>query len=305
LSSKVDRRDIEKGMALMALAMLLVPGIDAVAKLLSATLPPGQVAFGRFVAQTVVLLPLMLVLRRPVRTAQPAVHAARGLLLATAILLLFWALKYLPIANAIAIFFVEPLILTLFSVVFLGEPVGLRRLAAVGVGLAGALVVIRPNWAVFGWAAVLPLGTAVCFAGYLALTRHSAAAEEPLAMQLWAGIFAALALGATVLIGTGLDLPVIRVTWPDAHAWWLLLLLGLLSAFGHVLLAIAFRYAAAGILAPFQYIEIISATLLGVLLFGNFPDPITWLGTALIVGAGMYVFLRERRLERGLPAGQA
>jgi len=296
------QRNVEKGMALMALTMVLVPGIDAVAKLLSATLPPGQVACGRFVFQTAILLPLMLLTRRRIRSGQPGVHAARGVLLAGAILLLFWALKYLPIANAIAIFFVEPLVLTLFSAVFLGESVGLRRLGAVGVGLVGALVVIRPNWAAFGWPAVLPLGTAVCFAGYLALTRHSAAAEEPLAMQLWAGLFAALALGVTVAIGAGLDIPVIAVTWPGAREWGLLVLLGLLSALGHVMLAFAFRYAAAGILAPFQYLEIISATLLGVLLFGDFPDPMTWAGTAVIVAAGMYVFVRERRLAEAARA---
>ena len=290
------RNSVELGMALMAVTMLLVPGIDAIAKILSSTLAPGQVAWGRFVFQTAVLLPFMLVTRRPVATRQAGIHAARGALLAGAILLLFWALKYLPIANAIAIFFVEPLILTLFSAVFLGERVGMRRLAAVVVGLIGALIVIRPNWALFGWAAVLPLGTAVCFAGYLSLTRHSAAAEDPLVMQLWAGIFAALALTVVVASGAGLEIAVLEPTWPAMTGWILLLALGLLSAVGHVMLAFAFRHAAAGILAPFQYIEIISATILGLVLFDDFPDTITWLGTALIIAAGLYVFVRERRV---------
>ena len=288
------RREVEIGMGLMALAMLLIPGIDAIAKLLSATLAPGQVAWGRFVFQTVLLLPLMLATRRRIRSGQPLVHAARGALLAAAILLLFWALRYLPIANAIAIFFVEPLVLTLFSAWFLGEPIGRRRLAAVLVGFLGALVVIRPNWAAFGWPALLPLGTAVCFAGYLTLTRRCAAVEEPLAMQLWAGIFAALILSVVVLAGEGLAVDVLDPSWPDGREWALLVALGAVSAVGHVIIAFAFRYAPAGVLAPFQYLEIISATLLGLLLFGDFPDAVTWAGTALIVGSGLYVFLLER-----------
>ena len=288
--------NVELGIGLMAAAMLMVPGIDAIAKILSATLAPGQVAWGRFVFQTAVLLPFMCLTRRRLLSGQAGIHAARGALLAGAILLLFWALKYLPIANAIAIFFVEPLILTLFSAVFLGERVGARRLTAVAVGLIGALIVIRPNWAAFGWAAVLPLGTAVCFAGYLTLTRHSAATGEPLAMQLWAGIFAALVLSITILLGEGFAIAPLDPVWPGLRDWLLLLALGVLSAIGHVMLAFAFRHAAAGILAPFQYLEIISATLLGLLVFGDFPDAITWAGTALIIGAGLYVFLRERRL---------
>ena len=288
------QRSPELGMGLMTLAMLMVPGIDAIAKLLSATLAPGQVAWGRFVFQTALLLPVMLVLRARIGTAQPGIHAVRGTLLAAAILLLFWALKYLPIANAIAIFFVEPLILTLMSAAFLGERLGVRRLAAVLLGLAGALVVIRPNWAVYGWAAVLPLGTAVCFAGYLALTRHAAAAEHPLTMQFWAGVFAALVLTVAIAGGQVAGLSAIDPAWPATREWALLAALGLLSAIGHVMLAFAFRFTEAGILAPFQYLEIISATLLGVVLFGDFPDAITWAGTGMIVAAGLYVFLHER-----------
>lgn len=302
-TTPVRRSDAETGMALMAATMLMVPGIDAIAKVLSATLAPGQVAWGRFVFQTAILFPLMVVMGRHPRTIQPGVHAARGALIAGAILLLFWALKYLPIANAIAIFFVEPLILTLLSAVFLGERIGPRRLGAVLLGLVGALIVIRPNWSLFGWAAVLPLGAACCFAGYLALTRHSAAAEHPLTMQLWAGFFAALLLTLVLLAGQGFTLAPIDPAWPDTRDWGLLVALGLLSAIGHVMLAFAFRLTAAGILAPFQYLEIISATLLGLLLFGDFPDAVTWLGTALIVAAGLYVFLRERRQPAEPPLG--
>ncbi|MDZ7828216.1 MAG: DMT family transporter [Halofilum sp. (in: g-proteobacteria)] len=293
------RTEVETGMALMAVTMLMVPGLDAIAKILTATLAPGQVAWGRFLFQTLAILPLMLATGRRIRTAQPLLHVARGLLIAAALLLIIWALKYLPLANAIAIFFVEPLILTLMSAAFLGERIGIRRLAAVAIGLAGALIVIRPNWEAYGWAAILPLGTAICFAGYLTLTRHTAVDGDPLSMQLWAGFFAALGLSLTISLGDRFGIAVIDPVWPSLRDWALLVALGILSAVTHVILAFAFRLAAAGILAPFQYLEIISATLLGFVVFGDFPDTLTWLGTTLIIGSGLYVFLRERTLARG------
>lgn len=282
-------------MALMTVAMLLVPGLDAIAKTLTATLAPAQIAWGRFLFQTLAILPVLWLSGRRIRTSRPLLHGARGLLLAGALLLIIWAFQYLPLANAIAIFFVEPLILTLMSAAFLNERLGARRLAAVAVGLIGALIVIRPNWAVFGWTAILPLGAAVCFAGYLALTRHSGDAEHPLAMQLWAGAAATLGLTLVIALGDGTGIGPIDPILPEPREWALLGGLGAFSAVTHVMLAFAFRFAEAGILAPFQYLEIISATLLGLLVFGDFPDTITWMGTALIVAAGLYVFLHERR----------
>lgn len=292
------RSEVETGMILMSATMLLVPALDAMAKLLTATLSPGQIALGRFGFQTACLLPMVLLAGHGLRSLQPAIHAARGALIATAIVLLFWSLKYLPVANAIAIFFVEPLILTLISAAFLREAIGARRLVAVCAGLAGALVVIRPNWQAFGWHAVLPLGTALCFAVYLALTRYSAKDERSLTMQLWAGMFATLVLALAVLGGNAGGIGVLGLSWPSTGAWLLLVVLGALSAFGHVMLVIAFRMAPAAILAPFQYLEIIGATALGFLLFGDFPDAMTWLGTAIIVGAGLYVFFHERQVAR-------
>lgn len=292
------RSDVEIGMLLMAFAMLLIPGIDAIAKLLSGTVSPAQIAWGRFVFQTLLLLPVILLTGRPVRSARLGVHACRGALIATAIVLLFWALRYLPIANAIAIFFVEPLILTLFSALFLRESVGARRLVAVAVGLLGAMIVIRPSWEAFGWAAVLPLGTAICFAGYLTLTRHVAGNEDVLTIQLWAGIFAALVLSAVLMMGGATGVEVIAPAWPTAWELGMLGALGLIATVGHVLIALALRHASASILAPFQYLEIFSATVLGFVLFGDFPDAVTWLGTSIIVASGLYVFLRERRLAR-------
>ncbi|RDD62521.1 DMT family transporter [Ferruginivarius sediminum] len=301
-STTARRSQVEVGMLLMAAAMLAVPGNDAIAKLLSASLAPGMVAWGRFVFQTTMLLPVAVVTRRRLGGQRLGLHAARGLLLAGAILTIFWALKYLPIANAIAIFFVEPLILTLMSAALLGEPIGWRRISAVGVGLLGAMIVIRPSWEAFGWAAILPLGTAFCFAGYLTLTRHMAGEDDPVVMQVWTGVFSTIILTVALLAGSAVGIPVLTATWPSAGQWAGLVVLGSLAGTTHVVLALAFRRAPAGVLAPFQYLEIISATLLGYLIFGDFPDALTFLGTGIIIASGLYVFHRERTLARRAPA---
>ncbi len=282
-------------MITMAAAMLIVPAMDAIAKFLARDMPPIEIAFLRFVLQTAVLLPLSLVVGGRLRTSQWRLHAARGILMGGAMIFFFSALKYLPLANAIAIFFVEPLILTLLSFVALGERFGPRRLVAVLVGLLGAMVVIRPNWAEFGPASLLPLGAATLFAAYLALTRRSGANEDAIALQLWAGLFGAIFLGLLLAGGSLAGVEPLTLEWPAPHEWAWLVALGAISALGHVMIAFAFTQAPASQLAPFQYLEIISATLLGYVVFQDFPDALSWLGTAIIVCAGLYVFVRERK----------
>jgi S-adenosylmethionine uptake transporter len=289
-------------MLMMALGMLLIPGIDAIAKLLSASISPGQVSWGRFVFQTLFMLPFVLAARRDGRRRLTARRlgwdALRGVLLGVATLFFFSALKHLPMADAIAIFFIEPLILTLLSAALLGERIGWRRLTAILVGFCGALVIVRPSWEVFGWAALLPAGAACCFALYMTVTRHAAQQTDPASMQLWAGVFGALLLSAALAVGDGLAIDFLQPAWPAPRGWLLLARLGAIATTGHLFVVMAMRRAPAGILAPFQYLEIISATLLGLIIFGDFPDAATWLGVAIVVSSGLYVFHRERRLAR-------
>jgi S-adenosylmethionine uptake transporter len=281
----------EVAMALMLAAMLILPGIDAIAKWLSDTISSGQVAWSRFFFQTLLMLPLFLRTRGAIVTRAMPLHALRGALIALATLLFFSALKYLPLADAISIFFVEPLILTLLSAVFLGESVGWRRLAAVAVGFAGALIIIRPSFSTLGLPALLPLGTALSFAVYLILTRKLAQHEHPERMQFYA---------MTVALATGgmADIAVLSFVWPNSGQWLLLAGLGVIATAGHLLVVHAFRRAPAGVLAPFQYVEIIGATVLGLVFFGDFPDAMTWVGVGIIVGSGLYVFHREATIAR-------
>lgn len=293
----------ETGMLMMVAAMLLLPCIDAIAKSLSGLIPPAEIALARFILQCVVLAPF--VLRRGrglgfgMSSGQILANAARGALIALATLIFFRALHFLPMADAIGIFFVEPLLLTLLTPWLLKEKVGWRRMLAVGVGFIGALLVIQPSFEQAGWPALLPLGAALCFALYLVLTRKLAVQIDPVVMQFHAGLFGGLTAASALLLGyvTGWMPQVIMPVVPDLPQVGLLALLGLIATVGHVLVVHAFRRADAGILAPFQYLEIISATLLGYLIFGDFPDGPRWLGIGIIVCSGLYVFYRERRVQ--------
>ena len=292
----VQRDQIQVAMVMIVVAMLILPSIDIIAKWLSSSIAAGQVGWSRFALQTIFMWPLMMRLPGRWLVSNMWVHAARGAAIALATLLFFSAVKWLPVADAIAIFFVEPLIVTLLAVVFLHEHVGWRRLSAISIGLIGALLVIRPNFEQFGWAAALPLGTALSFAVYILITRSISQREDPAAMQFYAGVFAWIAMSIALFIGNLLGMPVLTVVWPTLTQWSLLLLLGVIATIAHLLLVHAFKRAPIGVLAPFQYIEIIGATALGWVFFGDFPDTLTWCGVAIITLSGMYVFHRERKL---------
>ncbi len=282
----------------MIAAMLWLPCIDALAKTLSATIPSGQISWSRFLFQTLFLLPFFLLGKRPLKRPRYLVHAARGCLIALATLLFFSALKTMPLAETIAIFFVEPLILTLLCVVFLKEPIGWRRLTAVGVGFIGALIVIRPSYENFGLPAIFPLGAAFAFASYLLLTRSMAQKEGAVPLQLVTGVFGGLIMSVALLAGSLAGVDVLDPVWPTAFEWLLLAGVGVVATTGHLLVVHAFRRAEGAILAPFQYLEIISATFLGLFIFDEFPDLTTWFGVMVIVGSGTYVFYREHKTAR-------
>jgi drug/metabolite transporter (DMT)-like permease len=285
-------------MALMALAVMTIPVMDSIAKWLSGAMAFTAVALARFVFQSLFLLPLALHLCR----GRPSFHrtyVSLGALIAATILFLFWGLSHLPLANNVAIFFVEPLFLMLLAGWFLGERIAWQQWAAVLVGLVGALVIIRPNWGEYGATSLLPLAAAVCFAGYLAVTRaftRRCQGEDAVVMQFWIGLTATAILGIFFLLGPLLNWQAFiwRPPTPVQSAW--LMAAGALGGLGHVLISMAFRRAPASTLAPFQYLEILGASLLGWWLFDEIPDRYTILGALIIVAAGLYIFQHQRRM---------
>ena len=283
-------------MLMMIVAMLALPGIDAIAKWLAGSVSSGQVTWSRFFFQILLMAPLLLRTRGAWLTPALWLHAARGAMIAFATLFFFSGLAYLPLADAISIFFIEPLLVTLMSALFFGEAIHWRRISAIAIGFCGALIVIRPSFSEVGFAALYPVAAAFCFSFYILLTRKLVTNEDPIRLQFFAGIFGCIVMSLALGYGTVSGIGVLQANWPSSNEWWLLALLGVIATACHLLVTYAYRLASIGILAPFQYVEIIGATALGLLVFGDFPDTTTWLGIAIIVASGMYVFHREAKL---------
>lgn len=289
-----------RGLMIMAFAMLLLPCMDAIAKYMAnfQAMSPGQVTFYRFFFQMVLTLPLLVTVsgKGAFRAKRPWMNLLRGALHAAATLLFFTSVKYMPLADVFAIYFVEPFILTAMSALFLGETVGWRRWMAILIGFGGAMIVIQPSFAIFGVKALLPVVCAFLYAIYLFLNRAIGDADPPLTMQTLSGlggtVFMGLALLAGHWAGNGDFAPGLPTS---LFTLAILIILGGLSGYGHLLVVHAFRLAPLSILAPFQYFEIISATALGLLVFGDFPSAAKWLGVAIIVGSGLYIIWRERK----------
>ncbi|WP_422073533.1 DMT family transporter [Tranquillimonas rosea] len=285
-----------RGMAAMCVAMALLPVGDAISKLLTDVVPPFEVTQWRTLAQALFFVPIGLVMRRRLRgsiLSLPALFS--GALIVVVLFCLISAFQHMPIATAIAIFFIEPLLLTLLAGPFLGEVAGPRRYAAVGVGLIGALVVIRPNFAVFGPVVLLPALGALAYAANMIVLRIATRTRSAVTFQLGATFSAAgLLLAAAAVTALRGGNPATLLDGP-AWAMWAVLAAGALAALTFLLLTVAFSQTEASVLAPFQYLEIVGATIVGYVVFGDFPDAMTWLGTAIILGSGIYVFHRERR----------
>lgn len=299
------RQHVMQGMALMAFAMTILPGMDAIAKYMATYegMSPGQVTFYRFFFQLVCTLPLLLTVmgRDAFRAKRPWMNLLRGVLHGAASLLFFVAVKYMPLADVFAIYFVEPFMLTAMSAVFLGEGVGWRRWLAIAVGFCGALIVIQPSFAIFGWTALLPVACAFLYTLYLFLNRAIGEGDSPLTMQTISGFGGMMFMAGALAVGNGAGLENFALSLPQSPlALGLLLILGSLSGYAHLLVVRAFRMAPLSLLAPFQYFEIISATILGYALFGDFPNLWKWVGIAIIVGSGLFIIWRERMAARNV-----
>jgi len=239
-------------------------------------------------------------------------HVLRGTLIVVANLTFFTALASLPLGEATAIFFVAPLLITGFSALLLREPLGVRRWAAVTVGLAGVLVMVRPGAATFQLVALLPLVAALCYALMQILTRTLGTTEKASTMAVYIQLcFIAVSLAFGLIAGDG------RLIGPDSgpqatfllRAWvwppWedglVMLGLGATSAVGGYLISQAYRLSPAALVAPFEYAALPMAVFWSVLIWGDWPDIAAWIGIVLICGAGLYIFLREAVLRRRPP----
>ncbi len=242
------------------------------------------------------------------RTRRWRIHLARGVLLVMANMCFFLSLATIPLAEATAIFFVSPLLITAFSVAFLGEQVGPRRWTAVIVGLAGAVIMLRPGTGAFQPAAVLPVMAAIGYAAVHTLTRKIGVSEKASTMAFYIQltfITVSAVIGLAVgdgrhgdLGGPSIEFLLRAWTWPPADDLLIMAGIGCMSAAGGYLISQAYRLCEAALIAPFEYIALILAVIWGITIFGEWPDWIAWTGTTLILCGGLFVFLREAALDK-------
>lgn len=274
-------------MLLILIAVSLLPMMDAIAKELGQHYPVLQITWGRYVFTLLAILPGLL-WRYPgllLAVPRPGLQLLRGLAQVAATFLFFLTLTYLPLADTVALAFLYPLIVTALSPFVLGEQVGWRRYAAVGIGFLGAMLVVRPGLTVFQPASVFGLGIGLVFAVYILLTRKLGGVAPPLVSLGW------VALIGVVVTSLLVPLVFVPMPWQD---WLALVVIGMLGATAHHFMIRAFEMAPPSILSPLGYAEIIMAVLVGYFWFGDFPDGPTWGGIAVIAGAGLYVGWRER-----------
>jgi drug/metabolite transporter (DMT)-like permease len=282
------RRDAPfRGIGLVLLASIFLTSADMVSKLLTLQIPPLQVTWIRYGTFSVIMLAI--VWRRGglerLRTQRPMLQFLRGVGVLTSSVLFIMALKHMPLADATATGFVAPLFVTALSIPILGEKIGWRRWTATLVGFVGVLIVVRPGGAGFQIASLLAVASALAWAFAMIMTRMMSRTESPLTTLTY-----------SALIGFGLTSFVVPFLWGPVTPLILLMgvFVGVSSTVGHWLIVLAYRHADASLLAPFSYIQLLWASLLGLVVFAVLPDFWTLVGAVIIAGSGLYTAHRER-----------
>ncbi len=273
------------------LAWVMLPIMDGFAKYLSTELPVLQITWARYFFTVAFTFPVMFFFFRKnlVWTDKPKLQFIRGLILLTANICFFYAISVISLAKALTLAFIAPLIVTAFSPVFLGEKVGFRRWSAVIIGFIGSLVVIRPGFVEINLASFAALGTGIMYGFYLIITRKLSTSDNPLLTLLLTGVVGAVIISCVM--------PFVWVQ-PTINQWSMMAAIGIFACIGHLFLILSLKYADASKLAPFSYFEIITNILIGYYFFGDFPDNWTFLGLAIIVMSGIYIYQREQSVNK-------
>ncbi len=278
-----------KGILLMISSMTIVPIMDGLAKFLSSDYPIAEVVWGRYIFHFFYLFPIVLFKYGPsaLLPRHLALQIIRGGLLVCSTFFFFAAIAEMPLADTLALVFISPIIVTTLSSVLLGEVVGVRRWSAVSFGFLGALVIIRPGFNNIEIGTIFALTAGTIYAFYIIATRKLSGSAPPL-----------ITLTFTALLGAVIMSVLVPFQWiePSKIDWLLMAAMGACAALGHFLLIKAFDNAKASVLAPFSYFEIIVATIIGFVIFDDFPDTITWLGIGIIILSGVYISVRERKV---------
>ena len=284
---------------------------DASIKFISGAYPLHEVVTFRAGISLIISLAILVPMEggyRRLWTSKLPLHLLRGLLVVGANSFFFLGLAVMPLSDATALFFIAPVVITIFSVVFLGEKVGKFRWSATAIGLIGAVIMLRPTSASFQPVAVLPLLAAVCYAGIHMLSRRMGGTESASTLSVYIqGVFLAVGLVMGLTFGDGrfapgdgrsLDFLLREWVVPPPADYPVLLIIGLSSAIGGYCVSQAYRVSEAAVIAPFEYTALVMSIVWGFTIFGTLPDWVAWTGTGLILASGLVVFWREAVLNR-------
>ncbi len=293
------------GIMLLVLSLWALSCLDASGKwVMAAGVPLMIVGWMRYTIHLILVLSITVPFQgwKIVWSQQPKMQIMRGISMLGGTLLFFTTLSYMPQAEASAIVFLAPLIVLLLAPWLLNEATQLSRWIAAGSAFIGILIIIRPTGGLPPLGITFGLLTACCFAIQFIATRL-VAKDNPFTSLIWGGAIGMACLTVVLLLN-------LVYTWSILSAlslshWLLMILMGVLGALGHFLQIGAYRYATASVLAPFIYLQIISATILGWLIWGHFPDPLTWLGIAIVCLSGSLIGIWEWYSNRQLPLESA
>jgi drug/metabolite transporter (DMT)-like permease len=284
------RRQRLIGIALMCGAVATFSCLDTTGKYLLHHMHPLQVVWVRYTGAFLLALLFLNPVTRPgmLVTRRPWLQVGRSALLLLSTALNFFALQFLQLDEALSILFSTPFIVAVLCGPLLGEWVGWRRWIAIGVGFLGVLLVARPGFGGLHPAALLSLGSAVCYSRYSISTRVLARSDSSETTMFYYKLFGAHAM-----------LPIVPFVWSMPSSWFVIVLMvviGAFGSFGHYLLIRGHRLAPASVLAPFIYTQLVWTTALGFLVFGDVPHRWTIVGGLIVVGSGLYLLYRERKV---------
>lgn len=301
MSTHTDR--IPLGIGLILAFCALAPLLDVASKLAADTIPVGQITTARFVVQAVLMLPVVLIMRQSMRVSTASFWqiALRALFLILSTYSFVAAISFMPIADAVAIVFIEPFILLILGHFLFKDEIGPRRIAACMVGFFGAVLVIQPSFAVFGLRALWPVGTAVFFAFYILSTRSIAAVVHPVTLQLHTALAGSAVLVPLMFLFDGTGIGELDPVMPQGWVWLWLFGVGFWATISHMCMTYALKFAPPALLAQLHYTEIATAVILGYLVFNDLPNQIAMIGITIIIASGLYVIYRERMAARHSP----
>lgn len=276
-----------RGVLLMVAACTSFALLDTVAKTLSANYPTPMIVWARYFFHVLVMLAVMWprMRGRLFATRRPRLQLVRGVCLGASSLCFFGAISHLPLAEATSIVQIAPILVTVAAVAWLGEKAPAGSAWSLALSFAGVMLIVRPGGALFGWAALLPLGTATFMTVYHLITRRLTGIDDGVATLFLGGVVSTVMMSAIVPFHWSAPTNLTDLA--------LFVATGVIGASGHLLLVRSYEHASASTLAPYGYAHVVAALFFGWLVFGNFPDPLALGGMALIVGTGIWMAWRH------------